>query len=60
VIAGPVEVRIRLRTRFVAEWLCYLSMVERIDAFTIRYIAADMIEASKFFQFLTSARGAIG
>jgi D-aminopeptidase len=44
----------------VAEWLCYLSMVERIDAFTIRYIAADMIEASKFFQFLTSARGAIG
>lgn len=60
VIEGPVEVQIRLRTRFVAEWLSYLSAVERIDAFTVRYVAADMLEASKFFQFLTSARGAIG
>lgn len=60
VLEGPVEVEIRLRTRFVAEWLSYLEMVERVDAFTVRYVARDIVEASRFFQFLTSARNALG
>jgi D-amino peptidase len=60
VIDGPAEVQIRLRTRFVAEWLSYIAPVERLDAFTVRYPAADMVMASRFLQFVTSARAAIG
>jgi len=59
VIEGPVDLRIRLRTRFTAEWLSYLQDVERPDAFTIRYPARDIVAASRFLQFLTSARTAL-
>jgi D-amino peptidase len=59
VLDGTVLVEIRLRTRFVAEWLSYLAPVERVDAFTVRYRAQDIIDASKFFQFLTFARAAV-
>ena len=30
--------------------------VERIDSHTVRFVAADMIEASKFMEFVTSYR----
>lgn len=59
-IDGPVELEIRLRTRFMAEWLGYLQDVEQRDAFTIRYPARDIVAASRFLQFLTSARTALG
>ena len=60
VLAVPVIVEIRLRTRFVAEWLSYLHGIERTDAFTVRYAASDMVAVSRFLQFLTSARMALG
>lgn len=60
VVAGPVDLQIRLRTRFVAEWLAYLPEVEQRDAFTIGYRAADVVDASRFLQFLTNARSAMG
>lgn len=60
VIAGPVDLQIRLRTRFVAEWLSYLPHIERRDAFTIGYHARDVLAATRFLEFLTSARTAIG
>lgn len=53
---GPIELEIRLRTRFVAEWLSYLEGVERIDAYTIRHVTADAITLSKFLMFLIFAR----
>lgn len=59
ILETPLVVEIRLRTRFVAEWLSYLDMVERVDAFTIRFKAKDIVEASQFFQFLTSARNVL-
>lgn len=59
ILATPIAVEIRLRTRFVAEWLSYLPGVERPDAFTIRYTAPDMVAASRLLQFLTSARLAL-
>jgi len=59
VVEGPVDLDIRLRTRFVAEWLSYLQDVERRDAFTIRYPAKDIVAASRFLQFLTSARAVL-
>ena len=60
VLDGPIEIEIRLRTRFIAEWVAYLGDVERLDAFTIRHVAPDMVHASRFLQFLTSARGVLG
>ncbi len=59
VIEGPIDIDIHLRTRFVAEWLSYLEHVERLDAFTIRHRAADIVGVSKFLQFLCSARTAL-
>ena len=55
-VAGPITLEIRLRTRFVAEWLSYLSGIDQIDAFTIRCQAEDIVAVSRFLTFLTSAR----
>ncbi len=59
-VAAPVRLEIRLRTRFMAEWLSYIEEVEQLDAFTIAYHAKDMVAVSRFLQFLTSARTALG
>jgi D-amino peptidase len=56
VFDGPIDLEIRLRNRFMAEWLSYLSNVERIGAFTIVHRANDIVGVSRFIQFLTSAR----
>jgi len=37
-----------------AELLDYLPNVERIGATRVRFIAADMVEASKFIGFVTN------
>lgn len=58
-IEGPVEVGIRLRTRAVAEWLAFLPEVERTDAFSVRYRAADIVAASRFLTFVTFAKSAV-
>ena len=60
VVTAPIELEIRMRTRFVAEWLSYLDGVERRDAFTIRRRVLDIVAASRFLQFLTNARAAVG
>ena len=41
--------------RKAAELLDYLPNVERIDAYTIRFVGKDMIEVSKFLQFLLAS-----
>jgi D-amino peptidase len=56
---GEVELELRLRTRFVAEWLSYLDAVERIDAFTVRYRGASIVNVSMFLMFILSARAAM-
>lgn len=56
VVTAPVTLDIRLRTRFVAEWLSYLGGIEQLDAYTIRYRAEDILGVSRFLTFLTSAR----
>ncbi|HVK80271.1 MAG TPA: M55 family metallopeptidase [Verrucomicrobiae bacterium] len=55
-LAGPVELQIRVRTRFVAEWLSYLDDVERLDAYTIRRVLPDTLSLSKFLMFVIFAR----
>lgn len=59
-LCGPVQLDIRLRNRFMAEWLGYLSEVERLDAYTIRHTSIDIIGTSKFLEFVGSARSAVG
>jgi len=59
-VPAPVALDIRLRTRFMAEWLSYIDAIEQLDAFTVRFNAKDMVSASRFLQFLTSARAALG
>jgi D-amino peptidase len=56
----PCVLEIRLRTRFMAEWLGYLDGIEQLDAYTIRYRGADIIAVSHFLTFLGSARAAVG
>jgi len=53
---GPIELQIRLRTRFVAEWLSYLDGIERTDAYTIRRVLPDALSLSKFLMFVIFAR----
>jgi D-amino peptidase len=60
VIDPPISLEIRLRDRFVAEWLAYVHPIEQLDAFTIRYPAGDMLGASRFLQFLSSAHKVLG
>lgn len=58
-VSGPIALELRLRSRFMAEWLSYLPGIDRIDAFTIRHVGADIVAVSRFLQFLTSAREAV-
>ncbi|MEG3146810.1 M55 family metallopeptidase [Sphingomonas sp. RT2P30] len=59
VVSGPIDLELRLRSRFMAEWLSYLQGVERIDVFTIRHACPDIVAVSRFLQFLTSAKEAL-
>lgn len=53
---GPITVDISFKHYMPGEMLGYLPNVERIDSHTVRFVAADMIEASKFMEFVTSYR----
>jgi len=59
VLQGPITLEIRLRTRMLAEWLALVDSIERVDAYTIRYRAQDMIGISRFLMFLTCTRKAL-
>ena len=51
-IAGPIELQVSFKHRFPAEYLSFTNFVERIDAFTIRYVGKDIEEISRFLVFL--------
>jgi D-amino peptidase len=59
VISSPVSVELRLRSRAVADWLAYLPQIERSGAFAVRYVAADILAASRFLMFVTFARSSL-
>jgi D-amino peptidase len=58
-IDGPLVLEIRLRNRFMAEWLSYLDGIERLDAYSIRFHSPDILGVSRLLMFLTSARKAL-
>ncbi|MFT5145182.1 MAG: D-amino peptidase [Rhodothermales bacterium] len=50
--AGPVQVDLSLKNYQPIELLGYLSIVERIDSHSVRYMAKDMTDAAMFMQFV--------
>ena len=50
----PVSVEVSFKNYRPVELLGYLPNVQRIDSHTVRFSARDMIEASKFLEFVTS------
>jgi D-amino peptidase len=51
-VSSPVVLEIVFKQRMNAELLDYLPIVERLDATTVRYRCADMLEASRFLAFV--------
>jgi D-amino peptidase len=48
----PVQLDVRFKNYRPSEVLSYLSIVERLDAHSIRFMGKDMIEVSKFMEFI--------
>ncbi len=48
----PVRLDVRFKNYRPSEVLDYLSIVERTDSHSIRFIGEDMIEVSKFLEFM--------
>jgi D-amino peptidase len=52
VLEGPPVVRFSLKHYQPAELLAYLRDVRRVDSHTLEYVATDMLDASRFMQFV--------
>jgi D-amino peptidase len=50
----PITLEVSMKNYRPVELLGYLSNVQRIDSHTIRFAGRDMIEVSKFLEFITS------
>jgi D-amino peptidase len=55
----PIEVEVRFKNYRPAEVLAYLPNVQRMDAHSIKFIGKDMIEASKFLEFVITYNPAL-
>jgi len=53
-IIGPITLEVSFKNYRPVQVLSYLSIVERIDSHTIRFVGKDMTEISDFRVFLTS------
>lgn len=54
VMTSPISLDVTFKSYRPAEMLAYLPIVERRDAHTVRYTAADMPAISKFIEFITN------
>jgi D-amino peptidase len=50
----PVQLDVRFKNYRPSEVLSYLPIVERTDSHTIRFVGKDMIEVSKFIEFIVT------
>ena len=50
----PVQLDVRFKSYRPSELLSYLSIVERTDSHSIRFKGKDIVEVSKFLEFITS------
>ncbi len=48
----PIELEVSLKHYRPVELLSYLPMVERVNSHTIRFVGKDIVEVSKFLEFI--------
>ena len=58
-LASPVQLDVRFKSYRPSEVLSYLSIVERTDAHSIRFRGKDMVEVSRFMEFMTTYEPAL-
>jgi len=51
-LEAPITLEVQFKNYRPGEVLAYLRDVDRIDSHTIRYVGADMIEISRFLEFV--------
>jgi D-amino peptidase len=51
-LATPIQLDVRFKNYRPSEVLSYLSIVERTDAHSIRFTGKDILEVSKFLEFI--------
>ncbi len=56
VLEAPITLEISFKHYQPAQLLEYLSICERVDSHTIRFVGEDMVEVSKFLNFVTRYR----
>ena len=54
VLRGPVTLEMSFKNYRAAELLAYLPIVTRVNAHTIRFVGKDIVEVSKFIEFVNS------
>jgi len=54
VLTGRVTLDVRFKNYRPAEVLSYLPVVERTDAHSVRFVGRDIVEVSRFLQFMTN------
>ena len=59
VLDTPVTLEVRFKSYRPPEMLAYLPIVDRVDAHTVRYVGDNMVEISKFIEFLTTYNAAL-
>lgn len=50
----PITLDVRFKNYRPSEMLAYLSIVERTDSHSIRFVGRDMVEVSKFLEFIVT------
>ncbi|MGH7453241.1 MAG: M55 family metallopeptidase [bacterium] len=55
----PIQVDVRFKNYRPSEVLSYLPIVQRTDAHSIKFVGKDMIEASKFLEFIVTYNPAL-
>jgi len=53
-LKAPIRLDVRFKNYRPSEMLSYLSIVERTDAHSIKFTGKDMIEVSKFLEFIVT------
>jgi D-amino peptidase len=53
-VKEPVQLDVRFKSYRPSELLSYLSIVERTDSHSIRFKGRDIVEVSRFLEFITS------
>jgi D-amino peptidase len=59
VLERPITFDVTFKNYRPSEVLAYLPIVERIDSHSIRFVGKDMIEVSRFLEFLLSYDGSL-